>query len=354
SQHHQSIEQAARQLRYDYFEQLRQQHSYAAILTAHHRDDSTETFFLNLLRGTGLAGLHGILPVQGHIVRPLLPFGREEIEAYASQHHLTHVEDSTNASLLYLRYQVRHQLLPLLRQLQPSADHTLQQTILHLWSTEQLYQTLLTPLRQQLVQTNPDGTISIALPPTLPPPLQEQPQLRQQLYFELLKPYGFNAATVSDLLAATQSGKTFHSPTHIAHLDRNQLLLQPVATTSILQKESPPITFHISPMPPEGINPKLLPPNHAVFDADTVALPLRLRHWQAGDRFQPLGMAHGTQLLSDYFSDHKYTAPDKQSQLLLVDAADRILWVVGRRTSHLHRVTPTTRSLLTVEIHPNT
>ena len=107
-------------------------------------------------------------------------------------------------------------------------------------------------------------------------------------------------------------------------------------------------------MPPEGINPKLLPPNHAVFDADTVALPLRLRHWQAGDRFQPLGMAHGTQLLSDYFSDHKYTAPDKQSQLLLVDAADRILWVVGRRTSHLHRVTPTTRSLLTVEIHPNT
>ena len=178
--HHQSIEQAARQLRYEYFEQLRLQHGYAAILTAHHRDDSTETFFLNLLRGTGLAGLHGILPVQGHIVRPLLPFGRSDIEAYAAQHRLTHVEDSTNASLDYLRNQVRHRLLPLLRELQPAADHTLQQTILHLQSTERLYQALLAPLQQQLVQPMPDGTIYISLRTPLPSPLDQndQPQLR--------------------------------------------------------------------------------------------------------------------------------------------------------------------------------
>lgn len=347
SQHHQSIEQAARQLRYDFFEQLRQQHHYAAILTAHHRDDSTETFFLNLLRGTGLTGLHGILPVQGHIVRPLLPFSRNDIEAYAAQHQLSHVEDTSNASLDYLRNQVRHQLMPLLRQLQPSADHTLQQTILHLQSTEQLYLALLSPLRQQLVQPQPDGTVRVLLAHPLPTPLHESPspQLRQQLYFELLKPYGFNAATVRNILSASQPGKTYHSPTHTAYLHRQQLIIRPAASPTA---DLPPIT--VSTASPKSFNPRQLPPHCAAFDADTVTLPLRLRHWQTGDRFQPLGMAHGTQLLSDYFSDHKYSQPDKQTQLLLVDATDSILWIVGRRTSHPHRITPLTRQALIVEI----
>ena len=349
ARHHQSIEQAARQLRYDYFEQLRQQHAYAAILTAHHRDDSTETFFINLLRGTGLSGLHGILPVQGHIVRPLLPFGRNDIEAYAAQHHLAHVEDITNASLDYQRNQVRHLLLPLLRQLQPAADHTLQQTVLHLQSTERLYQALLTPLLQQLTHPQPDGSILIDLADTLPTPLDahSSPQLRQQLYFELLKPYGFNAATVTNILGTIQPGKTYHSPTHTAFRDRDCLILIPYHA----QPDTLP-TITVGTTSPDGFNPKQLPPHQAAFDADTVTLPLRLRHWQAGDRFQPLGMTHGTQLISDYFSDHKYSLPDKQAQLLLVDATDSILWIVGRRTSHPHRLTPHTRLVLTVEVSP--
>ena len=250
ARHHQSIEQAARQLRYDYFEQLRQQHAYAAILTAHHRDDSTETFFINLLRGTGLSGLHGILPVQGHIVRPLLPFGRNDIEAYAAQHHLAHVEDITNASLDYQRNQVRHLLLPLLRQLQPAADHTLQQTVLHLQSTERLYQALFTPLLQQLTHPQPDGSILIDLADTLPTPLDahSSPQLRQQLYFELLKPYGFNAATVTNILGTIQPGKTYHSPTHTAFRDRDCLILipyhaQPDTLPTITSSRTPSRTF---------------------------------------------------------------------------------------------------------------
>ena len=350
ARHHQSIEQAARQLRYDYFQQLCQLHAYAAILTAHHRDDSTETFFLNLLRGTGLAGLHGILPIQGNIVRPLLPFSRNDIESYAAQHRLAHVEDTTNASLDYLRNQVRHRLLPLLRELQPAADHTLQQTIQHLQSTEQLYQALLAPLRQQLVTPQPDGTVRISLCDPLPSPLDENTPtpLRQQLYFELLKPYGFNAATVANILAATQPGKSYHSSTHTAYLDRRQLIICPAATATTAGL--PTLTFRTA--LPESFNPKQLPPNQAAFDADTVTLPLRLRHWHTADRFQPLGMAHGTQLLSDYFSDHKYSQPDKQAQLLLVDATDTILWIVGRRTSHPHRITPHTRLALIAEIAP--
>ena len=287
--------------------------------------------------------------MQGHIVRPLLPFGRNDIEAYAAQHHLAHVEDITNASLDYQRNQVRHLLLPLLRQLQPAADHTLQQTVLHLQSTERLYQALLTPLLQQLTHPQPDGSILIDLADTLPTPLDahSSPQLRQQLYFELLKPYGFNAATVTNILGTIQPGKTYHSPTHTAFRDRDCLILIPYHA----QPDTLP-TITVGTTSPDGFNPKQLPPHQAAFDADTVTLPLRLRHWQAGDRFQPLGMTHGTQLISDYFSDHKYSLPDKQAQLLLVDATDSILWIVGRRTSHPHRLTPHTRLVLTVEVSP--
>ena len=345
------IEEAARELRYAYFEQLRCQHGYAAILTAHHRDDAAETFFINLLRGTGLAGLHGILPVQGHIVRPLLPFGRDEIEAYAREQGLDHVEDATNASLDYRRNQVRHQVLPLLRQLQPAADHALQQTIQHLQSVEQLYQSLLLPLREQLLTPCADGSVharlsaldSLGLPASCLP----------QLFFELLRPFGFNMADVSDILAASHSGRRFLSPTHEAVRDRDSLIVLPRGA-SCEASSLPSFSVAVSQHHPGLFNPRQLPPGTAVFDADTVVLPLRLRHWHEGDRFQPLGMAHGTQLLSDYFSDHKVSLPDKQRQLLLVDATDAVIWIVGRRTDHPHRVTPQTQNLLTVVIETAT
>ena len=338
------IEEAARELRYAYFEQLRCQHGYAAILTAHHRDDAAETFFINLLRGTGLAGLHGILPVQGHIVRPLLPFGRDEIEAYAREQGLDHVEDVTNASLDYRRNQVRHQVMPLLRQLQPAADHALQQTIQHLQSVEQLYHALLQPLRSRLLTHHKDGSIRVRL--STPDVLGLPERTLPQLFFELLRPYGFNMAEVSDMLHASHPGRRFLSATHVAVLDRGMLLITPKEG---LQEALPSFSFSLAPCP-EGFNPRRLPRHTAVFDADTVVQPLRLRPWREGDRFQPLGMAHGTQLLSDYFSDHKFSLLDKQRQLLLVDAEDAILWIVGCRTDHPHRVTPQTHTILTVVI----
>ena len=341
-QEHLCVEDAARRLRYNFFEQVRRQQNYAAILTAHHRNDAAETFFINLLRGTGLSGLHGILPVQGHVVRPLLPFGREDIEAYAAQHQLQHVEDVTNASLQYRRNQIRHQLLPLLRQMQPSCDHAIAQTISHLQSVEKLYNTLLEPLRQQLVSPQPDGTVMV----NLQLPFKDN---QSQLLFEMLRPYGFSHSVVVDILSTSQSGRHFYSPTHHALLDRQRLVIEPL---SPVEERALPVV-HITQTEQfnyRTLDWKSLPPTMALFDADKVVLPLALRHWREGDRFQPLGMAVGTQLLSDYFSDHKYTLIDKRSQLLLVDATDSILWIVGRRTAHPSRVTPTTTRLLTVTI----
>lgn len=341
-QQHLCVEDAARRLRYEYFEQVRSQQDYAAILTAHHRNDAAETFFINLLRGTGLSGLHGILPIQGHIVRPLLPFGREEIEAYALKQQLQHVEDVTNASLQYRRNQVRHQVLPLLRQLQPSADQALDQTIQHLQSVERLYNALLEPLRQQLVVYQPDGTVLIRL--QLP-----FPDSQSQLLYELCRPFGFNYATIEDILSASQSGRHFYSSTHQALLDRQCLIVQPLQSSP--SQPLPRLHIHTTRnFDFHALDWRRLPPTTAYFDADRLKLPLTLRHWHEGDRFQPLGMSHGTQLLSDFFSDHKYSLIEKQNQWLLVDANDTIHWIVGRRTAHPARVTPSTTTLLSVSL----
>lgn len=343
----QGIEEAARYLRYTYFDQLLQQHGYAAVLTAHHRDDVAETFFLNLLRGTGLAGLHGILPVQGHLVRPMLIFSREQIEAYAQEHQLEHVEDSTNASLQYRRNQIRHQLMPLLRQLQPSVDDTLQHTIRHLQTTEMLYQHLLQPYRERMVRTLDEGRVEVDISV-----LPSAEIMRQQMLFELLKPYGFNDAVVADMLAASQSGKTFSSPTYTALLNRQKLILTPQCSDNQMFECVDNKRLNVRQVNIEdfSLNLKHLPEAMAVFDADKVAMPLALRHWREGDRFQPLGMKQGTQLLSDFFINHKYTLIEKQEQLLLVDAHDQILWILGRRTSHPSRVTPRTTTVLQVTI----
>ncbi|MBR5353932.1 MAG: tRNA lysidine(34) synthetase TilS [Bacteroidales bacterium] len=348
--HGQSIEEAARQLRYDWFSTLCQEQGYPAVLTAHHRDDAAETFFINLLRGTGLSGLHGILPVQGHVVRPLLPFGRDDIEAYARSHRLHHVEDVTNASLLYRRNQIRHQVLPLLRQIQPSADTAIATTIAHLQSVEQLYTSLLEPLRRQLVTPGPDGSYCVSLRFDMlePLPSADTATLRRQLLFELLRPFGFKADSVDALLACTQPGRRFLSATHQAILDRGQLLISPISGAD--SETLPDIVLQLFDAATCPVDYRHLPPNQALFDADTLRQPLSLRHWQAGDRFQPLGMVKGSQLVSDFFTDHKYSLPEKQRQLLLVDAADRILWIVGRRTTHPFRVTSSSNILLLVTI----
>ena len=341
-------EDAARRLRYDWFARLCGEHGYPALLTAHHRDDSNETFFLNLLRGTGLTGLHGILPVNGLVVRPLLPFSRAEIEEYALSQGLSHVEDVTNASLLYRRNQVRHRLLPLLRELQPTADSSIARTVDNLQSVERLYMALLQPIRQQLLTVLPDDIMRLSLDFSSVIPGDQSGFIGTQLLFELLRPYGFNAAAAASILAADTSGRTFQSPSHMAVLDRGFLLISPLQSKE--QEPLPGLQIqHLSATQPFP-NPRTLPSDQMLLDADTIVLPLALRHWREGDRFHPLGMPGCSQLLSDYFSDHKYSLLDKRCQLLLVDADDRILWIVGHRTAHHCRVTSDSQRILLVTI----
>ena len=300
-----SIEQAARRLRYEFFSQTLTKHLAlnTVVATAHHRDDSIETFFLNLFRGTGISGLHGIRPKsqfsnlltssnedtaddqngansQISIVRPLLCFSRAEIDAYVTENHLEYVEDSTNALLDARRNRIRHRLMPLLRELYPSIDATMAANIERLYDTELIYKEYIETLRTKLITpyhprfpilNSQLSILSLDLPAL---------KFQSSILFELLRPYGFNASQVGDILAATENGKLFYSPTHVAEIHCNRLLIAP------------------NEKPGPG------------------------RHPQAGDRIiirQPDNQAiRQSKLLSDYLKDMGLSRIERQHLLLRV------------------------------------
>lgn len=231
--HHLGIEEAARQLRYGFFHDLCVDHGYRYVATAHHRDDSIETFFLNLFRGTGIAGLHGIRPISElkikneelRIIRPMLCFSRADIDRYVEEYHLEYVEDSTNSELDARRNQLRLRLMPLLRELYPSVDDTMAANIERLHNTELIYKEHIESLRDKLV--NPYPSRLSELPFGIKAIALNDPGITSSVLFELLRPYGFNGSQVSDILAATENGKLFFSATYVAELHRGRLLVAP-------------------------------------------------------------------------------------------------------------------------------
>ncbi|MCR4658874.1 MAG: tRNA lysidine(34) synthetase TilS [Bacteroidales bacterium] len=340
TQNHLSIEEAARNLRYDFFERLRQQYCFAAIATAHHRDDSAETFFINLIRGTGIAGLHGITCRSGYVVRPMLCFSRTEIADYSKRHNINYVTDYTNNQPLYLRNRIRLELMPLLRTISPNIDNTMQRAMQHLADTETVYRTSVDKLRQNLLCTNSNtDTLPIAELITLNP--------RRTLLFELLRPYGFNAATVADIETSlnTQPGKIFVSPTHRLLRDRTYLVIEP------LNAVWPEPQIEIVDVAPSKVTAADLHCSSltAYFDADRLQQPLNLRPWREADRFVPFGM-NGTRLVSDMLTDAKLNLFEKERVRVLCDAQGQLLWLVGLRTANPVRLTNSTQHALRVTV----
>ena len=313
-----SIEEAAREMRYAFFEELVSQEGYASVATAHHRDDAIETFFINLLRGTGIAGLHGIKSRNGHVIRPLLPFGRADIDAYIEERGLPYVEDSTNAMPLYLRNRIRLELVPLLRQLSPSFDMTMQGNMERFSEIGQIYKLVVDDDRSRILKDAScgprlmEGAFSLDVEE-----LKRLRPLRSRL-FELLRPFGFNSAQSDSVARALdgQSGKQFFSPEYRLVVDRNELLIVPLGTGDEAEQymvdagelpfEGPvliDVEFEAGEEASMSHSGKIrLTPGEAWFDFDEVRFPLTLRHWRDGDRFVPFGMK-GSKLVSDLFSD---------------------------------------------------
>lgn len=346
-----STEMACRELRYEWFEQLREAIGADVIAVAHHRDDNIETFFLNLLRGTGIAGLTGMAYRNDRIVRPMLDCTRVEIEQYLRDRHLDYVTDSTNIQNDFKRNRLRNVILPMLEEQFTGASDAIATTIANLQGNEEVYRTRIYEIERRYKKEN---IVDVAQ-------LVADEVGAETLLFELLRPYGFNATHVHDIVASIgQSGKRFYSGRCVALLDRGRLILSDESQgydseeyiVDLSENIKSPIDLAVSIIENDGNLSLKADVNKVFFDAEILSCDavFKLRHWQQGDRLAPFGMK-GTKKLSDIFSDAKLSLYDK-SRVWLLTRNDEIVWVLGIRASRHFAVTETTKRVLQIEILP--
>ena len=350
-----SIEMAARDLRYAWFEELRLQLGYDKIAVAHHADDQAETFFINLLRGAGLRGLKGMQPKNGVIIRPMLWASKEQIRQYAADNSITWREDHTNAESIYLRNKIRNHLLPVFDELHLEARQGLYKSLEHLASENELYRELLKEKLNQIIEHN--GEIQ-SIPHSALTSSNTSYFLIQhssfQLLFEWLRQYNFNTSQCHFIFDAMKTGigNKYYSPTHQLVVGRNELQLSEIKAISDKEiqieigeeKILSPIHLQFSKLQKTFDFVIDKSPEVAQLDFDKIHFPLTLRHWHHGDRFRPLGMK-GSKLLSDFFVDQKFTECQKHNVWLLVSADNDIVWVVGQRIDDRYKVTNSTKTI---------
>ena len=350
--HKVSIELAARELRYRYFEQLRQDIGAEAIMVAHHRDDNVETVLMNMVRGTGIRGMAGIRPVNGHILRPLLDMSRADIVAYLARKGETYVTDSTNLEDDATRNKFRHHVIPLLQSLNPKASENIHSTSRHIAEAEKILSWAISRARHDVFLSpsliDIDNLLSFVSP--------------SYLLNEICRDYGFTPSQCDDMLAAASAshvGATFLSSTHIAAIATvgGSLCIQ-FAPKSAQPKEyrlPEPGIYRLA----DGLSLTLektdisddfrisKSPEVATLDINKVKFPLTLRPIRQGDRFTPFGMK-GTKLVSDYLTDIKCSVIDRQRQMVVEDSTGMIIWLVGRRTNDKSRIDSSSNAALII------
>lgn len=330
-----SIEMAARELRYGWFSERLQACGAKVVAVAHHRDDSVETFLLNLVRGTGIDGLQGIRPVNGEVVRPLLCVSRAEILDYLTSLGQDYVTDSTNLQDEFMRNKLRLHVIPLLETLNPSVSETIAETARRLSDVAVVYHKAMEEAKQRVI---PDGeTIDI-------PALCREPGAKN-LLFELLHPLGFNAAQVDDVFRALQgeSGRMFYSRDWTLLIDRGRLIRRRAGEGTECLPELLLKRMEVEP-------PFTVPHDNKVayVDAEVVEGELVLRKWQSGDKFIPFGMK-GFKSVRNYLRDKKFSRFDKENQWVVCDG-NRVVWLVEERVDNRFRVTSETRFIIKMEV----
>lgn len=344
-----SIEMAARQLRYDWFEETRREGNYKWIATAHHLDDMLETFFINLVRKTGIRGLTGIKPKSGYLVRPLLFANRSEIEAFAQSGEIEYRTDITNEDVVYQRNFIRHRIIPELEKLNPAFRNNLSETMENLRQAEEFndYETA-RQIRKISNPKNPDEiTISSLLKQAFP----------DQLLFAWMTRYGFNPSIIKEVYSHLEGepGRQFYSRTHRLVIDRNTLIVTPKPENSeeifYLEQSDTwlghPIQMTITRHGASGF--RIIPdPRTACLDEDKLEYPLTLRKWTTGEYFQPLGM-QGFKKISDFFIDQKLSIPEKENTWILYSGG-KVVWIVGYRIDNRFKITQETKNVVQLSL----
>lgn len=359
--HRVSIEMAARDLRYGYFENLRRDIEAQDICVAHHRDDSVETVLLNLVRGTGLRGLRGIQPRNGNIIRPLLSLSREDIVQYLGALGESYVTDSTNLHNDVKRNKIRLDVMPLLRELNPSVSQSIFESSLRVGEALKVFDEAMKRSIADVTATSPPHHLTISPPHHLVisvERLKQQPSPEYTLH-EILSSYGFTSAQIEQIygsLDTCSAGKIIASDSHELAFDRGSLLVQPrtnVADSARSMRIPETGTYVFSDslkikVAAEDCGDDYVPSRAAdcvCLDASDIKFPLTLRHIEQGDRFVPFGM-NGMKLVSDYLTDRKKNVFEKRAQLVVTDAQQRIVWLVGERTDNRFRISKETSKAL--------
>jgi tRNA(Ile)-lysidine synthase len=344
-----SIQMAAREIRYRFFEEVRSERDLKGIILAHHQDDQLETIFLNLLRGTGIEGIYGMAERKGWLIRPLLSFSRSEIQAFMTETQLAWREDCSNLKDDYKRNNLRINGLPAIFGLEPDARTNLLTSFSRLKDTGRAFGGLFESWKKEAIrEDHPYQSLAYQS-------IRNQPGASTLLYF-WLRPYGFNSdqtQSIADALDQPKPGTTFKSPGYLVHLDRSELILSPEPEhfePIYLDKDT--IEFRI----PEGAyqciwqdSPIQLDKNplHAQLDSSRLVFPLKVRTWQEGDRFMPLGM-NSSKKISDFLIDIKLPLAKKQSVKVLVSGGE-IAWVLGLRIAEWAKCTPATQHILYIK-----
>lgn len=346
-----SIQVLARELRYNWFQVLVNEHGYTHIATAHHQNDVLETLLLNLVRGTGLTGLRGIPIQQGAIIRPMWSLSRLQIKDYAVDHGLAWRNDRSNDDDKYSRNKIRHHVVPVLEKLNPNLLHTLTHTLERLRAADLLVTQTLNQSWQGCVGR--DGlfqTINVTK-------LTALSEWAFQLS-EWLKPFGFSYVQSGDIarvVSHKKTGQVFRSATHSLWHDRTGLIIAPSVIETPFDLPLPSATEGTVDLPDgrqftycyydRPTDFQLAPdPAVAQLDADQLPAPLTIRRWHEGDRFRPLNMP-GHKLVSDLLNDRKVSLPERCRTAVLVSGGD-IIWVVGHRLAQGARVTEQTKRIL--------
>jgi len=346
-----SVEMAARELRYRWLEETRKAHGYHRIATAHHRDDSIETVLLNLIKGTGISGLHGILPRRDKIIRPLLAFGKKEILDFAENEKLAFRPDYTNQELEYQRNYIRHEIIPKLKELNPDFIKTFSGNIEKFRDAEAIFKKGLERAMKKLVERRGEERY-ISIKKLL------MYEGCKTILYEILKDFGFGEKQTNEIFEGItgEPGRQYFSQDYRVIKDRDFLIIanKPEEQSGLILIENikkpvrlsdGELKFHLLP----GSQFKTSAGNDAAYvDYEKLKFPLTVRRWKAGDYFYPQGMNRKKKKLSDFFTDLKLSLLDKEKAWVLL-SDEKIAWVVGHRIDERFKVTGSTKQTLKIK-----
>ena len=348
-EHKLSIQMAARELRYHWFNELIERNNYAAIITAHHANDAIETLLVNLIRGTGIKGLQGIPLKQNKVVRPLLFATKDEIKLYAIKNNLAYREDSSNQEIKYKRNFIRHQIIPRLKELNPALEETFT-TSIHFFKQSSEIVRQFSDLKFEQICHEKDNQLYIDINLLIAEPQKET------LLFEWLQLKKFKTSQIRQLceilVSEKNTGKQFSSPTHQLIVDRKFIIVQPIIEKSLENEYIIDSIDDLKHLPiqinfeetnqPEFSNNK----TEIIVDYHDELFPLILRKWKTGDKFKPVGL-NGFKKLSDFFKDIKLSRFEKESTWIL-ESKKQIIWIVGYRMDDRFKLSDTSNRFLKI------